>query len=159
MDSQRLSEINLVRRRLSNSGDKEAARALAELIIENARLEGMAEDMAAVNALNQYQEGARGTAIYPGQKQFLGLLYTVMGLGGEAGELSNKVKKLIRDHQNHLHEAAREGLINELGDVLWYVAAVSSELGVTLDTVASRNLEKLMGRQAAGTLQGSGDER
>lgn len=159
MDSQRLSEINLVRRRLSNSGDKEAARALAELIIENARLEGMAEDMAAVNALNQYQEGARETAIYPGQNRFLGLLYTVMGLGGEAGELSNKVKKLMRDHQYRLHEAARERLINELGDVLWYVAAVSSELGVTLDTVASRNLEKLAARQKTGALGGSGDER
>lgn len=111
---------------------------------------------------DDYQRMAMLTAIYPDIGR--NLVYPTLGLAGEAGELANKVKKLIRDEGYHSGQSAPTGarleqLVAELGDVLWYVAALTSELGIGLEDVARANIGKLTGRQASGTLGGSGDAR
>lgn len=108
--------------------------------------------------INEYQQRAISTAIYPGQNTVNGLIYTVLGLG-EVGELQGKVKKILRDDKGVVTEEKRQALIGELGDVLWYVAATAIELGVSLESVAQANIEKLESRQQRGVLTGSGDNR
>ena len=104
---------------------------------------------------NQYQEAARDTAIYPAEQ---GLIYTVLGLTGEAGEVAEKVKKMLRD-DIELDDKYRGKIARELGDVLWYLSNVAHEIGITLDTVALANLEKLKSREDRSKIKGSGDER
>lgn len=103
---------------------------------------------------DDYQESCTETAIYPKDS---GLIYTILGLGNEAGELQGKYKKWIRDGTNL--DDLKSDLIAELGDVLWYAAMLAHELEVPLSTVMSRNLLKLQGRKQRGTLGGSGDQR
>jgi NTP pyrophosphatase (non-canonical NTP hydrolase) len=95
--------------------------------------------------LADYQAGARRTARYPGHG-LQGLSYTALGLAGEAGEVANKVKKVIRDDRATLTDEARNAIADELGDVLWYAAMLAHELGVSLEAVAARNLAKLRDR-------------
>jgi NTP pyrophosphatase (non-canonical NTP hydrolase) len=108
--------------------------------------------------LGHYQEVARSTAIYPnaGDGTNEGMMYAALGLAGEAGELANKVKKLHRDGyaRGFYEEAAAE-----LGDALWYIAAMATELGYNLDDIAQHNMAKLKDRAARGKLGGSGDDR
>lgn len=106
--------------------------------------------------LNEYQQKAKETAVYPEQ---IGLEYTILGLCGEAGELANQYKKVLRDDGGKINRERWEKLIDESGDVLWYLAMVAGELGVTLSYIANKNLQKLTARKAAKTLQGSGDNR
>tara|TARA_B100000900_G_C20583198_1_gene718425 strand:+ start:937 stop:1266 length:330 start_codon:yes stop_codon:yes gene_type:complete len=107
--------------------------------------------------LNQYQRHARETAIYPEQDA---LIYTVLGLTGESGEIAEKVKKLLRDNKSlDMTEDVRNELILELGDVLWYVANLAHELGETLEDIAVANIQKLESRKMRGVLSGSGDNR
>ena len=106
---------------------------------------------------NTYQTRAWETAVYPNRGG--NLAYTVLGLNGEAGEVAEKVKKILRDHDGVVDDAARHALAKELGDVLWYVAAVCSELGLSLADVAADNLAKLSDRRDRGALHGSGDNR
>lgn len=107
--------------------------------------------------LNDYQDEARKTAVYP--RVGGNLDYAVLGLLGECGELANKLKKVHRDDHGNLTEDRRQQLIDELADVGWYYAAVAWELGVSLETVAQRNLDKLAARADKGTLHGEGDKR
>lgn len=109
-------------------------------------------------ALDTYQEGALRTSTYP-RDGLWGVIYTTMGLAGEAGELSNGLKKVIRDDGGVLSDVKKAKLIDELGDVLWYAASLANELGVPLSEVARRNLEKLADREKRGVLGGSGDNR
>lgn len=102
----------------------------------------------------EYQARAEATAIYPSK---FSLLYPALGLAGEAGEVCEKIKKIIRDDKNIVDE--RKEIARELGDVLWYIAALSRDIGYTLEGVADLNIEKLESRQARGKLQGSGDNR
>jgi NTP pyrophosphatase (non-canonical NTP hydrolase) len=108
--------------------------------------------------LNEYQDAAMSTAFYPSIKiddgRVVNFVYPMLGLSGEVGELSEKFKKSIRDGY-HNHEA----MVMECGDVLWYLAAVVKELGVTLEDVAQLNLSKLSSRKDRGVLGGSGDGR
>lgn len=104
--------------------------------------------------LNEYQQQALETAIYPGRGQ--NLIYPALKLCGEAGEVAEKVGKALRDGAP---ADLRRLLVLELGDVLWYVAAMADEIGATLDEVAAANLTKLSSRAARGQLSGSGDER
>jgi NTP pyrophosphatase (non-canonical NTP hydrolase) len=110
-----------------------------------------------VNAFDDYQKKAWDTAIYPERGN--NLTYPVLGLNGEAGEVAEKVKKVIRDSEGVVGEATRKILAKELGDVLWYVAAICSELGLSMAEVADQNLDKLNDRKERGVLHGSGDER
>ena len=107
--------------------------------------------------LSHYQERSRATAVYPGAGD--NLLYPTLGLCGEAGEVAEKVKKMLRDDAGVLSDERRAALAKELGDVLWYVAQVATEAGLDLGTVAADNLEKLLSRQRRAVLQGSGDDR
>ena len=100
--------------------------------------------------LSQYQKQAAETAIYPKDKA---LEYLALGLVGEAGEVANKIKKVIRDG------TSPNNVRDELGDVLWYLAMLSTELGYSLDTVADKNLWKLANRKTRNVLGGSGDNR
>jgi len=105
---------------------------------------------------NEYQTQTKATAIYPEDQ---GLIYTALGLCSEAGEVADKIKKSIRDNGGNLDEAALLGLKKELGDVLWYVACLSLELGFSMQEVAEGNLEKLRSRADRDQLGGSGDDR
>lgn len=104
-----------------------------------------------------YQKNAGATAIYP--NRFKNLYYPALGLAGEAGEVCEKIKKIMRDKNGELNNEDRDLLVKELGDVLWYVSALADELDVFLGSVASANLEKLRSRQERGKISGSGDNR
>lgn len=105
---------------------------------------------------NLYQEAAKKTAIYP---EGFGVLYPVLGLANEAGEVAGKLKKIIRDQGAVMTPESKEALAAELGDVLWYLAAVATDIGYSLGEIAESNLEKLRSRQDRGVLGGSGDKR
>jgi NTP pyrophosphatase (non-canonical NTP hydrolase) len=105
---------------------------------------------------NSYQRSASGTAIYPEQHR---ITYPALGMAGEAGEVANKVKKLIRDGPENRPETWREDIASEIGDVLWYCAALASDLNLSLGMIAAQNLIKLDKRKDKGTLGGSGDTR
>jgi len=109
-------------------------------------------------SFQEYQCRTAGTAIYPGQGEITGLLYVGLGLG-ESGEIQGKIKKILRDDGGILTDEKRAAIAKELGDLLWYLSQAATELGVSLETVASDNLEKLAARKERGTLQGSGDNR
>ena len=109
-----------------------------------------------ITSLDEYQQAARQTAIYPEQAA---LAYLALGLNGEAGEAADHIKKAIRDNDGRLDAARETAILRELGDVLWYVAMMADELGRDLSTVARMNIDKLALRKAAGTIGGSGDER
>jgi NTP pyrophosphatase (non-canonical NTP hydrolase) len=105
-----------------------------------------------------YQHQAAQTAIYP-KVGGHGFVYPVMGLAGEVGEVSEKLKKVIRDKNGHIDEATRAELAKELGDVMWYVAQLATELDLKLADVARNNIEKLLSRQERNLLKGDGDNR
>lgn len=107
--------------------------------------------------MSEYQSRAESTAIYPGQGEDSGLTYAILGLIGESGELANHWKKYFRDGLEL--EDIRKRIAAELGDVLWYVANASTELGYSLDEIAQANLDKLNVRKNADALHGSGDNR
>lgn len=107
----------------------------------------------------QYQQGARETAVYPGQGRGEGLAYAALGLAGEAGEVANKVKKILRDNGGVLNPERAAAIAEECGDVLWYLAAVLDECGADLGQVAALNLAKLESRALRGKIQGDGDHR
>ena len=104
-----------------------------------------------------YQEKARGTAAYPVIGH--GVIYPTLGLTNEAGEVSGKIKKIFRDKEGEIGDADRAALAAELGDVLWYLAQVATELGLSLDDIATQNIAKLLDRRARGKIHGDGDDR
>ena len=114
---------------------------------------------------NDYQQWVGGEGFYPSKRglgepiNIGGVTYCALGLTGEAGEVSDKVKKIIRDHNSEITPELRDGLIKELGDTLWYLSALARELDVTLSDVAQINIDKIEGRNARGTRRGSGDDR
>jgi NTP pyrophosphatase (non-canonical NTP hydrolase) len=108
---------------------------------------------------DMYQAGARETAIYPGRTKLPGLLYVSIGLGGEAGETLNKIKKILRDSNGTITDEIKEGIAGEIGDVLWYCAMLCDELELRMAKVANDNLTKLKNRQFLGKIPGSGDKR
>lgn len=105
-----------------------------------------------------YQRQALTTVLSTGD-DFKDLLHWVLGLTGEAGEVAEKLKKIIRDKNSVITEDDKQELAKELGDVLWYIAVFAHDLGVPLDTIAQQNLDKLLSRKDRGVLGGSGDNR
>ena len=105
---------------------------------------------------NEYQQAARGTAIYP---QDMKVVYPTIGLAGETGEVAEKVKKTIRDKAGSFDADTTRELAKELGDVLWYIAAIAGDLGLDLDDVAQMNIDKIHSRQDRNLLHGQGDNR
>ncbi len=106
---------------------------------------------------SDYQQDAKKTAIYPNVGN--NFVYPTLGLVGEAGEIANKVKKIIRDKNNQISNEDRQEIGKELGDVLWYLAQIATELGVSLEKIAQDNLDKLSSRQQRNVLGGNGDNR
>jgi NTP pyrophosphatase (non-canonical NTP hydrolase) len=106
--------------------------------------------------LSEYQRLSRRTAEYPREAW---LAYPALGLSGEAGEVAEHAKKAIRDDDGVVTDERSFAMAKELGDVLWYVAQLASELGLDLDEIAQANLDKLLSRQRRGVLSGSGDDR
>lgn len=106
--------------------------------------------------LDEYQQEAMETAIYPCDNS---ITYTVLGLAGETGEIAEKVKKTIRDRQGKFDEAVKLDIAREAGDVLWYLAALAHELGMSLEDIARLNIEKIYSRRDRDVIHGSGDNR
>jgi len=101
---------------------------------------------------NEYQDLAADTAVHPGGND--GIVYLALGLGGEAGEVQESVKKWQRGQgaMGELDEEHLDGVEHELGDVLWYLARLADELGYDLEDIAEMNREKLVARQDANEL-------
>lgn len=110
-----------------------------------------------IKGIDAYQEFALSTAIYPNQGE--NLVYPTLGLVGEAGEVAEKVKKIIRDGGGRLTDESRQNVALELSDVCWYMATLASELGYDLSQIFEMNAAKLSSRKERGVLGGSGDNR
>ena len=106
---------------------------------------------------DEYQKESKKTAIYP--KIRASFIYPTLGLADEAGEVVGKIKKVMRDDAGVVSEEKLSDIKKELGDVLWYLSQIASELNLNLSDVAKANLEKLLSRKERGVLQGSGDNR
>ena len=106
---------------------------------------------------NDYQKKSRKTAIYPDKDK--NFIYPVLGLVGEAGEVAEKIKKVIRDKGGKIGRHDKEEISKELGDVLWYLANLATELGLSLEEIAQSNLAKLSSRKKRNRLHGGGDNR
>lgn len=107
--------------------------------------------------LNEYQNHALETAIYPEKYK---IIYPALGLAGETGEVDDKIKKVIRDHDGDFSDAeTRKAIALELGDVAWYLATLSHDIGYTLEEICQMNYDKLTSRQKRGKIHGEGDNR
>ena len=109
-----------------------------------------------VSDLDMYQKVALTTAIYPREQA---IIYPTLGLTGEAGEVANKVKKIIRDGSNKNDDSMVSEIKSEIGDCLWYIAVLADGIGCKLSDIANTNLVKLANRKEKGTIRGSGDKR
>lgn len=109
----------------------------------------------------EYQEKALSTAVYPDVGH--NIIYPALKLAGEAGETADKIGKLWRNKnytsgkQYSLEE--RIAVAKEMGDVLWYLAAISNEISMSLDEIADMNIKKLQDRRERGVVKGEGDNR
>ncbi|MEA1929904.1 MAG: nucleoside triphosphate pyrophosphohydrolase family protein [Patescibacteria group bacterium] len=111
----------------------------------------------------EYQKKSRKTAMYPktmpGQVEPI-YLYPTLGLAGEAGEVVEKVKKLVRNNEAEITEEFRQGIGKELGDVLWYVSQLATDLDLSLEEIAKLNINKARSRMERGVLhKPGGDDR
>ncbi|MCM1235138.1 MAG: nucleoside triphosphate pyrophosphohydrolase family protein [Ruminococcus flavefaciens] len=106
--------------------------------------------------LNDYQKEALKTAVYPEDKR---IIYPALGMCGEAGEVADKVKKVIRDNNQCFDDERKEAIALEIGDVLWYCATLARDLDFSLEAIAQMNIYKLRSRAERGKLGGSGDNR
>lgn len=106
---------------------------------------------------SEYQKLSRRTAFYPNKDN--NFVYPTLGLAGEAGEVAEKIKKVLRDKSGIVDKTAKNDLVKELGDVLWYLSQIAAELGLSLDEIAEANIAKLADRQKRDRLGGSGDDR
>ena len=105
---------------------------------------------------NDYQQMVEDTALYPEDQE---VIYPALGLNGEAGEVADKIKKVIRDKGGEYSNEDRWEIVKELGDVLWYIVALGKDLGYDLDEIAEANYDKLRSRLDRGVVAGSGDNR
>lgn len=104
---------------------------------------------------DEYQKRALTTARDEGNEFF----HRVLGLVGETGEIAEKIKKLVRDHDGDLDKLDKDDIAKELGDTMWYVATLADYLGLKLEDIAQRNLDKLADRKKRDVIQGAGDNR
>ena len=109
-----------------------------------------------IKTFKEYQEKASTTMVYGvGNK----VIYPTLGLCGEAGEVAEKIKKVIRDNNGEFTEEKKQEIKKELGDVCWYIAAIATDLGLDLEDIAQGNIDKLFKRKDKNKLHGSGDDR
>ncbi len=105
----------------------------------------------------EYQKKSRETAIYPNKGN--DFIYPTLGLAGESGEVAEKIKKVLRDNNGVVGEKEKEEIKKELGDVLWYLAQIATELNLSLEEIADFNIKKLKSREKRDKLHGNGDNR
>ena len=105
---------------------------------------------------SEYQSKAYKTAIYPKE---MAVIYPTLGLAGEAGEVANQVKKRFRDDGGEVTQERVQDTAHELGDLLWYIAAICTDMGLNMDDIAADNIAMLESRQERGTIHGDGDHR
>ncbi len=103
-----------------------------------------------------YQKKSKRTAIYPKDQA---IYYLPLGLIGESGEIADKIKKIIRDKKGKINKETRIEVAKELGDVLWYLSQLATELDLSLEEIAQNNLDKLASRKKRKRIKGSGDNR
>ena len=106
--------------------------------------------------MGQYQKQAEDFMIYPKEHK---ITYPILGLVSEAGEVADKYKKIIRDKNGEMSDSDRMEILKEIGDVLWYLAAVCTDIGMPLHQAALINLQKLNSRLERNVIKGSGDNR
>lgn len=105
----------------------------------------------------EYQKKSRKTAVYPQAGK--NYIYPTLGLAGESGEVAEKIKKIIRDKKGKINKETCAEIEKELGDVLWYISQLASELKLDLNRVAEKNIEKTYSRMNRGKVKGNGDNR
>ncbi len=110
---------------------------------------------------DEYQKKAKKYDFFEPGKDLrdVGFIEKVLGLVGEAGETADKIKKILRDKDGVVSDEDRDLITKELGDTLWYIAAVSRYLDVPLSEVANKNIDKLESRYQRNKLHGEGDNR
>lgn len=106
--------------------------------------------------IDEYQQKIEQFVIYPREHAYN---YLALGLASEAGEVAGVVKKVIRDNDGWFSDEAKLALLKELGDVIWYVSTLASEIGVDMSEILAENYYKLEFRASRGMLGGSGDNR
>ena len=106
---------------------------------------------------SEYQKKSRVTALYPDKDN--NFIYPTLGLVGESGEIAEKIKKVLRDDGGKLSEDKKTEIGKELGDVLWYISQLATELDMNLDEIVQGNIDKLYSRLDRGVIGGSGDNR
>ncbi len=111
----------------------------------------------------EYQSLAERTDVYY-DGESIGVLdpsfiSKILGLTGEAGEVAEKFKKIVRDKNGEISKEDRKEILKELGDVLWYITLISKYLGYDLEAVGKMNIEKLADRHKRNVIQASGDNR
>ena len=106
-------------------------------------------------SMDDFQRGALETAVYPEQ---LRVIYPALGLAGEAGEVADKVKKVLRG-DGPLDAERKTAIAMEIGDVMWYCAVLANDIGYGLEEIAGMNYAKLQSRKERGMLSGDGDDR
>jgi NTP pyrophosphatase (non-canonical NTP hydrolase) len=104
----------------------------------------------------KYQEVAMSTKVYGVGES---IIYPSLKLNGEAGEVAEKVGKVLRDKQGYFTTSDKDEIAKELGDVLWYITAVAEDIGYTLQEVAELNLVKVLDRRDRNVIHGNGDNR
>ena len=112
-----------------------------------------------IERFEEYEAVVDTTAMYPGRRGTGLAYYPVLGLTGEAGEVAEKFKKILRDKDGVVTNEDAQEIVKELGDVLWYITAIASDLGYDLQAVAETNADKLLSRLERNVIQGSGDNR
>lgn len=153
-------EFNFLPLKFSIWGPKSEFRTIIIRKMTDNRTEDSLKELLAQDhdtiTLDDYQRFAVGTAIYGAGQA---IIYPVLGLTNEAGEVAGKVKKVLRDNGGMFGPKEVDGIVDELGDVLWYLAATARDLNMSLESIARRNLTKLADRKARNVIQGSGDQR
>ncbi|HOA18528.1 MAG TPA: nucleoside triphosphate pyrophosphohydrolase family protein [bacterium] len=105
----------------------------------------------------EYQKKSRETAVY--QNLGKNYIYPLLGLAGETGEVVEKFKKLLRNNDGVIDKEFIESIKKELGDVLWYISQISTELDIELDDIAETNIKKLKSRMERNVIKSYGDDR
>lgn len=113
-------------------------------------------EMARNMTLNEYQNKALETEDYPSE---LKIILPTLGLTGEAGEVADKVKKVLRDNNGEFTDERKEEIAKEIGDVAWYLAVLAHSIGYTLDEICKMNIDKIDSRFVRGKIHGEGDNR
>ena len=125
-------------------------------LAEDSDNEEYSNEPLSMDSLEGYQQFVRSTKAYDSEYN---LVYPVLGLANEAGEVAGKLKKIMRDESGQMSEENFYAIVAELGDVAWYLTAVADDLGITISDIFYENYKKLSSRKARGVIKGSGDNR